>query len=210
MRIVADSPATPGLAISMLLSPMVRFSPAPAPIAVLFDPVVLLRSALSPTAMFELAVVLARSAPLPIAVLNAPVVLSVSAPKPMPVLLSPVVLLPSAKNPGGRVTDTNVFLERERTYCSVAHPYRIIKKSIESNSCVPGAGGVQSECGNPFCRVAATTGITRESTTPDSCVVIGGISKQSAITDCSVVGAFGVAEQGERPVRSIVAPSRII
>src|SRR5205807_1819931 len=108
------------------------------------------------------------------------------------------------------VTDTNVFLERERTYCSVAHPYRIIKKSIESNSCVPGAGGVQSECGNPFCRVAATTGITRESTTPDSCVVIGGISKQSAITDCSVVGAFGVAEEGERPVRSIVAPSRII
>jgi len=62
---------------------------------------------------------------------------------------------------GRRVTDTDIFLERERTYCSVAHPYRIIKKSIESNSCVPGAAGVEGECGNAFCSVAATTGIVR-------------------------------------------------
>jgi len=47
MQIVSDSPSTPELPISILLSPVVRLLPAPTPAAVLLLPV-LLKSALSP------------------------------------------------------------------------------------------------------------------------------------------------------------------
>ena len=50
IRILADSPATPPLPISMLLLPVVRFAPALVPTAVLLLPV-LLRSALVPSAV---------------------------------------------------------------------------------------------------------------------------------------------------------------
>ena len=46
MRIMLDSPATPRLPISMLLSPVVRLGPAAAPKAVLPLPLVLLRARL--------------------------------------------------------------------------------------------------------------------------------------------------------------------
>src|SRR5439155_631966 len=92
----------------------------------------------------------------------------------------------------------------------VAIAYGEIFAGPGSNSRVPGAGGVQSECGNPFCSVAATTGIVREGAAADSCIVVGRVSKQRTITDSSVVGTFAVGEEGERPVRCIVASSRII
>jgi hypothetical protein len=40
IRIVPDSPATPWSPMSMLLEPVVRFSPAPEPIAMFEAPVV--------------------------------------------------------------------------------------------------------------------------------------------------------------------------
>ena len=55
---VLDSPATPRLPISMLLSPVVRLKPALAPNAILLLPVVLLWSALGPLAVLSLPVVL--------------------------------------------------------------------------------------------------------------------------------------------------------
>ena len=61
MQIVSDSPSTPELPISILLSPVVRLLPAPTPTAVLLLPV-LLKSALSPLAVLLLPVVLFKSA----------------------------------------------------------------------------------------------------------------------------------------------------
>ena len=58
MRIMSDSPSTPELPISTLLSPVL---PAPTPAAVLLLPV-LLKSALSPLAVLLLPVVLFKSA----------------------------------------------------------------------------------------------------------------------------------------------------
>ena len=74
MRIMLDSPATPILPISMLLSPVVRLSPASAPKAMLPLPV-LFKSALVPIAVFVLPVSLAKSALKPTPVLKPPVVL---------------------------------------------------------------------------------------------------------------------------------------
>ena len=62
MRIMLDSPATPLLPISMLLSPVVRLLPASAPKAVLLLPLMLLWSATLPMAVFELPVKLATRA----------------------------------------------------------------------------------------------------------------------------------------------------
>jgi hypothetical protein len=62
MRIMLDSPATPRLPISMLLSPVVRLSPAFAPNAMLPLPVALLKRVWKPTAVFEFPVTLKRRA----------------------------------------------------------------------------------------------------------------------------------------------------
>src|SRR5207253_8787288 len=51
MRILADSPATPALPTSILLSPVVRAPPAPIPNPMLLLPLVLLKSALTPVAV---------------------------------------------------------------------------------------------------------------------------------------------------------------
>src|SRR5947207_7890292 len=66
MRIVLDSPATPALLISILLLPVVRFSPAEIPNAVLLLPLVLLTSASTPLAVLWLTVVLLGSALSPV------------------------------------------------------------------------------------------------------------------------------------------------
>jgi len=62
IRMVLDSPATPGLPMSMLLLPVVRFIPALTPTAMLFEPVLLFRSASEPTAVLVLPAVLYKSA----------------------------------------------------------------------------------------------------------------------------------------------------
>ena len=98
MRITLDSPATPILPISMLLSPVVRLRPASAPKAVLPLPV-LFKSALIPMAVFVLPVSLAKSALKPTPVLKPPVVLVKTAATPMAVLTSPSVLLKSELAP---------------------------------------------------------------------------------------------------------------
>src|SRR5690348_1611310 len=51
MRMVLDSPATPGLAISILLEPVVRLAPAASPRAMFVLPVALARRALLPNAL---------------------------------------------------------------------------------------------------------------------------------------------------------------
>src|SRR5262245_40681153 len=99
MRIVLDSPATPGLPISILLLPVVRFRPHPWPNAMLSPPVVLFTSALQPMAVLLPPVVLRKSALIPLAVLLPPVVLKPSASKPVAVLPLPVVFSWSAKEP---------------------------------------------------------------------------------------------------------------
>jgi len=53
MRIVVFSPATPGLEMSMSRLPVVRFDPAPKPIAILLLPVVLEKRAWKPMAVFD-------------------------------------------------------------------------------------------------------------------------------------------------------------
>ena len=58
MRIVLESPETPLLPMLILLSPVVRFRPAPIPNAMLPLPVVFRKSARTPTAVLLLPVVL--------------------------------------------------------------------------------------------------------------------------------------------------------
>jgi hypothetical protein len=72
IRIVPDSPAAPGFAMSTLSEPVVRLAPAPEPIATLRLPLVLLRSALKPAATLLLPVVLDCRAPNPDATLLLP------------------------------------------------------------------------------------------------------------------------------------------
>src|SRR6266853_348594 len=74
MRIVFDSSATPSAPISMLLSPVVRLSPAEKPRAMLLLPV-LLASALAPLAVLKSPATLLASALAPLAVLELPVIL---------------------------------------------------------------------------------------------------------------------------------------
>ena len=69
IRIVFEFPATPGLATSMLLEPVVRLAPAPEPSARLELPVVFERSASRPLATLALPVVFEKSASRPLATL---------------------------------------------------------------------------------------------------------------------------------------------
>src|SRR5438309_2097507 len=65
MRIVLLSAATPVLPMSILLSPVERFFPAPLPTAMLDEPVVLLSSASTPVAVLSIPVVRLDRALLP-------------------------------------------------------------------------------------------------------------------------------------------------
>ena len=82
----------------MLLSPVVRLTPAPFPNPMLPPPVLTFWSANTPSAVFWLPV-LCKSAWRPIPVLPVPVTLEKSAPPPTAVLLSAVALLKSAAPP---------------------------------------------------------------------------------------------------------------
>ena len=99
MRIMLDSPATPLLPISMLLSPVVRLTPAFAPNAMLPLPVMLFESAESPMAVLLSPVVLLNRANAPLAVLKSPVTLISSAAVPVAVLFVPMMLNKSAAVP---------------------------------------------------------------------------------------------------------------
>ena len=114
MRMVLASAATPWLPISILLSPVVRFRPAPRPKPMLLVPVVLLKSACKTVGRVVIALGVVQEGPAPVATLESrscfvrarlyrwplklPTVLFKSAAEPVAVLSRPV-LFKSASQP---------------------------------------------------------------------------------------------------------------
>src|SRR5436309_10831566 len=107
IRMLASA-ATPKLPMSMLLLPVVRFTPAPKPNAMLRSPL-LLTNAPVPLAVFNAPVVLPLSAAKPVAVLSLPIMLFSSATLPVAVFSKPVVFERSASRPPAVLRSPVVF-----------------------------------------------------------------------------------------------------